>query len=215
MAARTAYCPNCGAPITFRWSSAVQTTCAFCRSVLVRHDLDLTRVGTVSDLPETSSPIQLGTEGTYEKTSFVVVGRIVYEYERGGWNEWYCVGGQGDALWLSDAQLDYAVSRAATPADPLPRAESLLPGMTVRAGDAHLRVTTITRARYRGVEGELPFEYWDKAEVVFADLGAPDGRFGTIDCSESPPLLFVGEYVDFDSLRLRNVREFEGWPPPR
>ena len=26
-----------------------------------------------------------------------------------------------------------------------------------------------------------------------------------------PPLLFLGEAVDFDALKLRNLREFEGW----
>ena len=25
------------------------------------------------------------------------------------------------------------------------------------------------------------------------------------------PLLFLGEMVDFDSLRLKNLRQFEGW----
>ena len=214
MTARTAYCPNCGAAITFRWSSAVQTTCPYCRSILVRHDLDLSRVGVVSDLPETASPIQLGTEGTYGRTAFVVVGRIVYEYERGGWSEWYCAASGGDSFWLSDAQLDYAVSREATPDAPLPTAEEARPGTIVRAGRGEFRVSTRTRARYRGVEGELPLEYWDKHDVPFVDLVDESGRFGTIDYSESPPLLFVGEYISFASLQLRKVREFENWRAP-
>ena len=36
MSERVANCPNCGAPIKFLWSSAVQTTCEFCHSILVR-----------------------------------------------------------------------------------------------------------------------------------------------------------------------------------
>jgi hypothetical protein len=212
MSARSANCPNCGAGITFRWSSAVQTTCPYCRSILVRHDLDLARVGTVSDLPETSSPIQLGTEGTYGRIGFVVVGRIVYEYERGGWSEWYCVGSGGESLWLSDAQLEYAVSREATPDERLPDAGAVRPGQTVAAAGRAWRIASRTIARYRGVEGELPFEYWDKAQVPFADLVDEEGRFGTIDYSESPPLLFLGEYVPYEALQLRNVREFDGWP---
>lgn len=210
-----ASCPNCGATIAFRWSSAVQTTCEFCRSVLVRHDVDLERVGVVADLPETSTPIQLGTEGRLGDAAFVVVGRIVYEYERGGWSEWYCVsGGATTPFWLSDAQLEYAVSRAVVPSAPLPTWATLRPGTPVPADGVELRVSTLTRARYRGVEGELPFEYWNKEEVLFADLGAPDGRFGTIDFSEAPPLLYVGEYVSFEELDLRHLRSFEGWPAP-
>ena len=70
-------CPNCGAEITFRWSGAIQTTCPFCKSILVRHDVDLKRVGVVSDLPTATSTIQLGTEGRYRGQPFIVVGRIV------------------------------------------------------------------------------------------------------------------------------------------
>ena len=77
--------------------------------------------------------------------------------------------------------------------------------------DAELTVTTITKAHYGGVEGELPFEYWDKTEMVFADLRSASRGFGTIDYSEDPPLFFLGEAVEFDELKLRNLREFEGW----
>ena len=72
-------------------------------------------------------------------------------------------------------------------------------------------MTSLTRAHYKGVEGELPFEYWDRADVLFADLRTPDGHFGTIDYSGDTPLLFLGEAVEFDALTLKNLREFEGW----
>jgi hypothetical protein len=32
-----------------------------------------------------------------------------------------------------------------------------------------------------------------------------------VDGSDHPPVLYVGEYVSFDDLALRNLREFEGW----
>ena len=69
MSAPAANCPNCGAPVTFRWSSAVQTTCEFCHSILVRTDVDLKKVGEVADLPPDASPIQIGTEGAYQNKS--------------------------------------------------------------------------------------------------------------------------------------------------
>jgi hypothetical protein len=47
--------------------------------------------------------------------------------------------------------------------------------------------------------------------MLFADLRTEDGRFATLDYSEDPPLLFMGETVDFASLQLRNLRQFEGW----
>src|SRR6266704_4578344 len=110
MSERVANCPNCGAPIKFLWSSAVQTTCEFCHSILVRRDLDLERVGEIADLPPDSSPLQISSEGVYGGKPLVVVGRILYEYEQGGWNEWHVVFNDGKSGWLSDAQLEYDVS---------------------------------------------------------------------------------------------------------
>jgi len=99
-----ANCPNCGAKIVFRWSSSVQTVCEYCKSILVRTDVDLKKVGQVADLPPDSSPIQVNTEGKYGNKAFVVVGRILYEYDQGGWNEWHVMMNDGTSAWLSDAQ---------------------------------------------------------------------------------------------------------------
>jgi hypothetical protein len=208
----TANCPNCGAPVQFRFSNAVQTVCEYCRSVLVRHDVNLERVGQAADVPEDASPIQIGTEGAYNGRAFEVVGRIVYEYELGSWNEWHLAFNDNTSGWLSDAQLEYAVTFLA-PSQGLPPTPDVARGSRFSWEGAGYEVTSITRARYRGVQGELPFVYWDKSDVIFVDLRTTNARFGTIDYSEAPPLLFLGEAVEFDNLKLRNVREFDGWRP--
>lgn len=204
----TANCPNCGAKIVFRWSGSVQTVCEFCKSILIRTDLNLEKVGKVADLPPNSSPIQIGTEGVFGKRSFVVTGRIIYEYDQGNWNEWHFVTNDGASGWLSDAQLNYAVTFAA-PGQKLPRNCEVGQQYTW-SGETYF-VSTITKAHYCGVEGELPFQYWDKADVVFIDLMSQSEKFATIDYSEDPPLLFLGESVEFDDLKLKNLRDFEGW----
>ncbi len=211
MSKPSANCPNCGAPVSFRFSSAVQTTCDYCNSILVRHDVNLEKVGKVADLPPDVSPIQRLTEGIWNKRSFVVVGRIIYQYEQGAWNEWHCVTNLGESWWLSDAMAQYAVSQLVPMPPKLPAQNQLRPGLKLEFNGAKYEVTTLTRARYVGVEGELPFEYWDKTECLFADLRTGDNRFGTIDYTEDPPLLFLGESVPFDSLQLKNLRQFEGW----
>jgi Domain of unknown function (DUF4178) len=207
-----ANCPSCGAPVVFHWAGSVQTVCPFCKSILVRTDVDLAKVGAVADLPPDSSPIQIGTEGVVDNKPFFVLGRILYEYEFGAWNEWHVVYKDGASGWLSDAQLEYDVSWQVQPQPPA----SAFPHNPEREqqfswGGRTYLVTSITRAHYKGVEGELPFQYWDKADVVFADLRTSDEQFGTIDYTENPPLLFLGRAVAFDDLRLKNVREFEGW----
>jgi uncharacterized protein DUF4178 len=204
----TANCPNCGAKITFRWSASVQTVCEYCKSILVRTDVDLKKVGQVADLPANSSPIQIGTEGVYGPHSFVAIGRIIYQYDQGNWNEWHLMMNNGTSGWLSDAQDEYAVSFPA-PGRKLPKQCNV--GQEYTWDNNPYTVSTITKAHYCGVEGELPFEYWDKSDVVFVDLMSFTSKFATIDYSDDEPALYLGEFVDFDSLKLKNLRSFEGW----
>jgi hypothetical protein len=205
-----ANCPNCGAKIVFQWSSSAQTVCTYCKSILVRTDVDLKKVGEVADLPPDSSPIQLNTEGIYHNKAFVVGGRILYEYEQGGWNEWHIVMNDGASAWLSDAQDEYAVSFAVT-GQALPAASQVQIEQQYIWNNQSYTVTVITEAHYKGVEGELPFQYWDKTDVTFVDLRSQTGKFGTLDYSDDQPALYVGEFVDFDDLKFKNLRQFEGW----
>lgn len=207
MTERTASCPNCGAEIVFRWSGAVQTTCPACHSILVRHDLDLTRVGTVADVPPSMSRIQIGTEGSYQGKPFEVVGRIVYEYERGKWSEWHIRLGDGTSAWLSDAQGEYEITKQVEHPGALPPAGSCRPGQTLPIAGADYSVSVVTHALYYAVEGELPFEYWDKLRVEFVDLRGRGGEFATIDYSDPEPVLYTGASVTFDDLHLENLRQ--------
>jgi len=197
--------------VQFRWSSAVQTVCPFCHSILVRSDLKIEDVGKVADLPPNPSPIQLLTEGTYKGKKFEAIGRIIYEYEQGGWNEWHIVFSDGVSGWLSDAQLQYAISFLASPGGAMPQSNQVQRGQTLTFNQTSFEVSTITRASYKGVEGELPFPFYGKSDMLFADLRTSGRTFGTIDYSDEPPLLFLGEWVEFDELQLKNLRQFEGW----
>src|SRR5450432_2536327 len=196
----SANCPNCGAQVHLMWSGAVQTNCPYCKSILVRRDVNLEKVGVVADLPLDSSPIQIATEGAYGGKTFVVVGRILYEYEQGGWNEWHIVFSDGKSGWLSDAQDEFAVSFLTPPAAPLPAENAIERGGSFVWDNTRYEITVITRAHYKGVEGELPFEYWDKHEAVFADLRSYNARFPTIDYSQQPTVLYQGAAVEFEAL---------------
>ncbi len=204
-------CPNCGAPITFRWAQAVQTTCAYCKAVLVRRDLELERVGLQADFPHTGSPIQLGTEGTWISRSFIVVGRIGYQWARGRWNEWHCRLADGTSAWLSDAQLEYAMTTELSVPIPLPDVHGVHVGETFFWNEERYQASTLTRARYLGTEGELPFTSYSRDECLFVDFQNDKGGLATIDATDVPSVLFVGQYLSFDELAFRNLREFDGW----
>ena len=210
-APRTASCPNCGANVRLRWAQAVQTTCAYCRAVLVRHDLDLELVGKQAEFPETGSPIQIGTAGRWREQSFLVVGRLAYRWSRGRWNEWHCRLADGTSAWLSDAQLEYAMSVIVAPDYQLAPYTRMRVGDDLRWADERYTASTITKATYLGTEGELPFSSIDRATHVFIDLHNTSGGLATLDCSDTPPTLYVGEYCDFETLAMTNLRTFEGW----
>jgi hypothetical protein len=193
--------------VEFRWAAAVQTVCPYCSSVLVRHDVALERVGKVSAPPSADSRIQLGTEGEHRGRRFTVVGRISYRWERGAWNEWHVVTGDGRSAWLAEADGQLSMTTHVVPPPALPASDRVRVGDSVAWGGETLRVTEVVRARYAGTEGDLPFEYWDKDEIVFADLRSTGAHVGTVDFSEQPPLLFAGEWVEWDALKLRNLRE--------
>jgi Domain of unknown function (DUF4178) len=207
----TSTCPQCGAKIEFRWSGAVQAVCDFCRSVLVRTDVDLHRVGTAADLADDASPIQINTEGVWNKRAFTVVGRIVYEYAQGGWSEWHLLFSDGTSGWLSDAQLEWAISVQRPPVNVPSDLHAIRPGSKFAFEGVSYEVTTITKAHYKSVEGQLPFVYWDKEDVVFVDLRTASRSFASIDYSESTPLLYLGQFIEFEDLRLTGLRQFEGW----
>ena len=202
-----ATCSNCGGGVEFRFDQSVQTTCGYCRSIIVRTDVDTRIVGKVGELPPSMSPVQIGSEGKYKGQAFSVAGRIIYDWEQGSWNEWHIVFQDGRSGWLSDAQAEYAVTRSA----PFPSAgvtiDQFFPGRKVTIAARDFTVSVITRARYRGVEGELPFEYWDKSEIQLVDLRSQGTEFATIDFSESPPLLFFGETVEFAGLAMTNLKQ--------
>ena len=93
----------------------------------------------------------------------------------------------------------------------LPHTAQISRGKILKFGDTEFQVSTITLATYKGVEGDLPFPYYGKKDMLFADLRTTGRNFGTLDYSENPPLLFLGESVEFEDLQLKNLRQFEGW----
>ncbi|MEP6766533.1 MAG: DUF4178 domain-containing protein, partial [Gemmatimonadaceae bacterium] len=160
----TASCPNCGAPIRFRFAQAAQTTCDFCKSVLVRRGLDLQKVGTQAEFPRTGSPIQLGTEGKWRGRNFTVVGRVTYAWQFGRWNEWHCMMSDGTSAWLSDAQLEYAMTAQLDSKEALPNANNVTVGQAFTFAGVHYQAANITAAMYVGTEGDLPFTTDNRTE---------------------------------------------------
>lgn len=212
---KTANCPSCGAAITFRSAISILTVCEYCKSTLIRHDLELENIGTMAELLPDSSPIQLGTEGVYRKSRFAVVGRIQLRYGQGIWNEWYLLFDNQRGGWLGETLGNYSVTFSIQPPEPLPSFSELRAGARVNLKGRTFQVTNIETARCVAGEGELPIRVGAGYDAPVVDLQAAGNTFATLDYSETPPLVFVGEQVRFDDLKLTRLREVMpvGWEP--
>jgi len=204
--ALTASCPSCGAPVVFKSASSIFAVCEYCQSTLVRHDTALEDIGKMAALAEDRSPLQLGAEGSYQGVHFALIGRIQIKYSQGYWNEWHLLFDDMRTGWLSEAGGEYVLTFAQQVQELLPKFAELKIGQRFVLASQPWTVSNIENAECVAGQGELPFKVGAGYPVSAVDLrNGPN--FATLDYSETPPLLFVGEAVAFASLKMSNLRE--------
>jgi hypothetical protein len=204
-------CPSCGAPVIFQSAASILAVCEYCASTLIRHDLDLEDLGKMAALLVDGSPLQLRAEGQYRRAHFSVVGRIQLRYEKGIWNEWHLLFDDLRSGWLGESGGIYTVSFLTAVKEIIPRFEDLNAGSRVILNDQPYEVTQLQKTFCVAGEGELPFAVGPGYEAPEADLAGPENMLATLDYSEEIPLVFLGEYVEFEQLHLSGLREFDGW----
>ena len=202
-------CPSCGAMVPFRTSIMLLAVCPFCRSLAIRKDLDLEKLGESAQLQPDGTPIQVGATGSYRDAAFEIVGRMQLKTPHGFWNEWALLFSDGRQGWLGEAQGTYAVSFQLEAA--APDCAKLTLGQSIVLGKMSYEVREIVTASYLAAEGELPFRPPLGESAQSADLISEDGFFATIDYSEKTPVVFAGEYQSFDALKLTGLKVIEGW----
>lgn len=204
-------CPSCGALVDFKSTASILAICEHCQSTLVRHDINVEDIGKMATLKLDGSPLQLGVRGRYRGITFDVIGRIQLRFDRGMWNEWHLLFDDGRSGWLGEAQGNYAVSFLTTTGADIPAFDQLKAGAQIQLKGQSFQVQNLESARCISGEGELPFKVDAGYDAPVADLVGDKNSFATIDYSEEKPLLFIGEYMEFDDLHFSNLRQFDGW----
>ncbi len=189
--------------------------CSYCRSSLLRSDEGLKQLGTMAEVPEDISPLQLGVTGVIGKKTFEVVGRLVQGWEDGYWNEWYLLLSDGTGAWLGEAQGFWMYSERK------PELEKSVPGSADKVqvgkrlhinGVGKFHVNDRKRATCIASEGSLPFASPQGRTSVSFDLSGDQNAFATLDYSVSEPVfLYLGQHLEFESFQFKNLRTFEGW----
>lgn len=211
MSATNYQCPNCGAAVVFQSSITVFAVCGFCRTMVVRHDMNLENLGVMAELPPDSSLLQIGTQGFFDGLGFGIIGRVRLEWEQGVWTEWCALFTDGRYGWIAEAQGTYMVSFEYPDQAGLPALGDLAPETELKIGKAQFAVADIKETVCVGSEGELPFPAPSGRRGSSVDLRDASGRFGCLEYSEKETRFYSGRYAQFDELRLSGLRTLPGW----
>lgn len=207
----TAACPSCGGKIEFRSKSSAFCVCSYCRSNVVRTDVDLEAIGKQADLMPDMSPLQIGVTGIFKRRKFQVVGRQIMKWSDGRWNEWYIIFSDGTPGWLTEAQGEFIVLKKVQDSifEKLP-AGNLNHVIKYKKDE----FTLIDRKKIvcEGSEGELPFRATPGVSSTVYDFSDGKEGFMSIERSVSDgDLVHIGEFVQLRKLKLVGYRRFEGW----
>ncbi|MBM3465636.1 MAG: DUF4178 domain-containing protein [Armatimonadetes bacterium] len=197
--------------VTFVAQTTGYAVCDACQSMLVRQNMEVSRIGQSAALQEDGTPLMLGSAGAYQKVPFEIIGRIQVQYSFGFWNEWFCLYANGNQGWLGESQGNYFANFQTQVAERLPAFEDLRRGNNIPLNGRLFCVTQKQKAQVIGCEGELPFIMHSGYKAPLVDLKTETVVGATIDYSEDTPLVFIGETVDFDALGFSNLREIEAW----
>ncbi len=217
-------CPSCGAPVPFHSELSVSAVCTYCRSLVVRRDVDVEAIGKVAQLPPDMSPFRIGTQAYDGKMRFTLIGKVRMKWSDGFWNEWFFATDDGRKGWLAEAQGTYALSYESTASleagtqswvnRMLGRGDKRPPpqvGAVMTLEGRKFMLTDVKSARCIGTDGELPMIRPTDSETRSYDFqGGPD-QFATFEIGEGEPRIFIGRYVEWDDLRASELSVIEGW----
>lgn len=203
-------CPSCGALVKFASKSSVYAVCEFCKSMLVRHDLNLEDLGKVAQLQNDPSPFQIGSSGIYQKKQFTLIGRVQMKWEDGFWNEWRMFFNDEKVGWLAEAQGFIMVSFE-TPSKDIPAFDKIFPEQEISIQNKTFKVDDIKTAQYAFFEGELPFKATKGEEIQTVDLSGTNEEFASISFINGTSQVYIGNYVTLEDLKCKNLRKFDGW----
>lgn len=216
-----ASCPNCGAPIAFRSADLPVKVCDYCHSAVLRTGGNLQAMGTVADVPDDVSPLQLGVRGRVGARSFELIGRVRWRYADGAWNEWLAYFDDGSTGWLGESMGRYMLLRQVDPAhvqsavvDLMRGGRAVPTGTRAMIDNVEYWASDVKRVSCVASEGELPFNSLGLS-AMSVDLMSADEHCASIQKAGAEDVeVFAGQYVSLADIAATGLRAFEGWPMP-
>ncbi|AUN96902.1 DUF4178 domain-containing protein [Bacteriovorax stolpii] len=204
-------CPSCGADIDFKCYFSMCNTCSSCKSVVVKHGVNLETYGKTSEFPPDLSPLQIGTTGIYKNDHFEIIGRQRVHYDRGFWDEWFVAFENGADGWIAHAQGFYMFSVEAKHVLSPPLREDVQVNKMVSVNQVFYTVDDIKRVTHSLSSGELPMFNTKETKRTSVDLSNNQNKFLNLEYYDGLTKIFQGEYCDFKTFKFQNLKELDGW----
>lgn len=194
------HCPTCGAPLRIRNRFVKAVTCEFCQNVALYDGVRLDPTGRTASLAKLNSPLYLDATGRIGDQAFRVLGRLVYEYAGGMWQEWFLdIGGEKRA-WLIEDEGAFSLLQKRPLADAPPFA-GIRVGDLLVLSEMEVRVDEVGEATIVSAEGQFGTQLLPGEAIAYIDGASGENEVG-LEYGEREVELFVGRPIDRDLLTV-------------
>lgn len=188
-------CPNCGAGLSQFNPGSQSLVCPSCGSYVAIGAGDAEIIGKTRRLPKPPVPVEIGKTITVEGTSYLVMGRVMYQgwddEDKWQWNEWLVGADDGRMLWLSYDEKGFSLYKKERFREEFNARTS--PMLTLKG--KRLRIRERYPAKIIGAEGELTWRASENEQLYVAE-GAQQGMRYSVQQSSEEMEVYTGRGVD-------------------
>lgn len=195
-------CPSCGGNIKQQNPASRSISCGYCGQTSHLNADSLQAVGGQNLLVDYGSYLSVGNRGRWQGQGFTILGRLRIEYEDGFWDEWYINFDDGRPAWIQEDDGSFMLFEAAGELSGL-EYENIHVG-TFRDFSQDLTsvfITSKSRAKVEGGEGELPFRIIPGETADFVE-GIKEGEMVSIEVLPDETSISLGKTISLDDLDL-------------
>ena len=195
-------CPSCGANIKQQNPASRSISCGYCGQTSHINAESLQAAGEQHLLVDYGSYLSVGNRGRWKEQGFTILGRLRIEYDDGFWDEWYINYDDGRPAWIQEDDGSFMLFEAAGEISGL-KYDSIHVGTFTHFNQdlTNVFITSKSRAKVEGGEGELPFRIISGETADFVE-GIKEGEVVSIEVLPDETSIYLGKTISLDDLDL-------------
>ncbi len=195
-------CPSCGANIKQQNPASRSISCGYCGQTSHINAESLRAAGEQHLLIDYDSYLSVGNRGRWQEQGFTILGRLRIEYDDGFWDEWYINFDDGKPAWIQEDDGSFMLFQAAGEVSGL-QYNNIHVGTFANFNQdlTNVFITSKSRAKVEGGEGELPFRIIPGETADFVE-GVKEGEMVSIEILPDETSIYLGRIVSLDDLDL-------------